>query len=245
MSDSRHHVPAADGQIHPRNEAGQVRCQECHRVRDVLVEAARGWFLNAERNQKEGMPLRFYGEHSIDQQRAYEIVCLMVGSDEEKFKDLAKETMLPESRQDTCAGDYSNAVYSWDLVLKPHLSPPDRPKTEIDAIYGPAQGSAAIGQQILRSVRLLQTVTEHVANDYVWPIPFTLEMQSCGFANARWDLKTHKLVLCYELATEFADLYRDYGGPTESLGEAATSNEKTIGESGHKTPKRPAKRKSK
>jgi hypothetical protein len=28
-------------------------------------------------------------------------------------------------------------------------------------------------------------VTERVANDYVWPIPFSLEMESCGFSNAR------------------------------------------------------------
>jgi hypothetical protein len=31
----------------------------------------------------------------------------MVGSDDEKFKDLAKETKLPEKRQDTCAGSKS------------------------------------------------------------------------------------------------------------------------------------------
>jgi hypothetical protein len=43
----------------------------------------------------------------------------MVGSDDEKFNDLAKETKLPEDRRDSCAGDYSNAAYSWDLVLKP------------------------------------------------------------------------------------------------------------------------------
>jgi hypothetical protein len=29
----------------------------------------------------------------------------MVGFDDEKFKDLAKETKLPQERQDTCAGD--------------------------------------------------------------------------------------------------------------------------------------------
>jgi hypothetical protein len=30
------------------------------------------------------------------------------------------------------------------------------------------------------------------------------------------DLKAHKLVFCYELATDFADLYRDYCGPEVS-----------------------------
>jgi hypothetical protein len=191
----------------------------------VLIEAAKGWFLADLRDRETGDTVQFYDEHGLDQQRAYEIVCLMVGSDKEKFKDLAKETKLPESRQDSCVGDYSNAVYSWDLVLKPHLALPGRPKIEIDAVYGRAEGRAATAQQVLRSVRLFQTVAEHVANDYQWPVPFALEMQSCGLANARWDLKAHKLVVCYELANEFADLYRAYAGPGEGVGAAATSSE--------------------
>ena len=33
-------------------------------------------------------------------QRAYQIVCFMVGSDPEKYKELADETKLPEDRQE-------------------------------------------------------------------------------------------------------------------------------------------------
>jgi hypothetical protein len=88
--------------------------------RRVLTEAANGWFPADRRDQRTGDKVAYYDEHGLDRQRAYQIVCLMVGSDEETFKDLAKETKLPEERQDSCAGDYSNAAYSWDLVLKPH-----------------------------------------------------------------------------------------------------------------------------
>jgi hypothetical protein len=179
--------------------------------RRVLTDAAEGWFMEDRRDRKMGNKVAYYDEHGLDQQRAYEIVCLVVGSDEDKFKDLAKETKLPEERQDSCAGDYSNAAYSWDLVLKPHRRAPDQPKTKIDVVYGPAEGRTATAWQVARSIRLLETVAERAADDFVWPAPFTLEMQSCGFPNARWDLATHKLTLCYELAREFADLYRDYG----------------------------------
>jgi hypothetical protein len=193
----------------------------------MVAEAAKGWFLADRRDQKTGDKTAFYDEHGLNQQRAYEIVCLMVGSDEDKFKDLAKETKLPEERQDSCAGDYSNAAYSWDLVLKPHRRAPDQPKTEIDSLYGPAEGRAKIAQEVARSIRLLQTVAEHVADDFVWPNPFTLEMQSCGFPNARWDLATRKLILCYELAAEFADLYRDYGGArADALGAEDSTQRK-------------------
>jgi len=90
----------------------------------VLVEAAKGWFLSDRRDRKEGETITYYDEHGLDKQRAYQIVCLMVGSDEQKFKDLAEETKLPAERQQTCALDYGNASYAWDLVLKPHCVPP-------------------------------------------------------------------------------------------------------------------------
>src|SRR5262249_19577060 len=55
----------------------------------VLVEAAKGWFLSAERTDRRGEMLAFYDEHGLDWQRAYQIVCLMVGSDPDQFKQLA------------------------------------------------------------------------------------------------------------------------------------------------------------
>jgi hypothetical protein len=43
----------------------------------VLVQAAKGWFLSAERDERQGNRLAFYDEHGLDRQRAYQIVCLM------------------------------------------------------------------------------------------------------------------------------------------------------------------------
>jgi Putative metallopeptidase len=177
----------------------------------VLADAAEGWFMAHRRDEKMGEDLAFYAEHGLSRQRAYHIVCLMVGSDDEKFKDLADETKLPQARQDTCAGDYSNATFSWGLLLKPHRRAPDRARTKIEVVYGPATGRDAIARQVARSTRLLETVAEHAADEFAWPAPFTLKMQSCGFANARWNIPTRTLTVCYELVSEFADLYRDYG----------------------------------
>jgi Putative metallopeptidase len=198
--------------------------------RRVLTDAAEGWFMADRRDQKTGDKVAYYDEHGLNQQRAYQIVCLMVGSDDEKFKDLAKETKLPEERQDTCAGDFSNAAYSWDLVLKPHRRAPDQPKIKIDVVYGPAEGRTATAQQVARSIRLLETVAEHAADQFVWPAPFTLEMQSCGSPNAHWDLATHKLTVCYELAPEFADLYRAYSDArADGTRTADNSKRKAVG----------------
>jgi hypothetical protein len=66
--------------------------------RRVLIEAAEGWFMADRRDQKMGDKVAYYDEHGLNQQRAYQIVCLMVGSDDEEFKDLASRENSPGLR---------------------------------------------------------------------------------------------------------------------------------------------------
>jgi len=179
----------------------------------VLAEAAKGWFMADRRDKKEGEPVLYYDEHGLNQQRAYQIVCYMVGADPIRFKDLAAETKLPKDRQQSCSEDYQKAAKSWGAVLQPHVRAADQPKTKIDVVYGDAKGKLEIAAQMARSIRLLDGVAAQSSELVVWPAPFSLEIQTCGSANANWVPSTHKLTLCYELAEDFAELYRDYGIP--------------------------------
>jgi hypothetical protein len=181
----------------------------------VLAEAAKGWFMADRRDKKEGEPVVFYDEHGLNQQRAYQIVCYMVGADPVRFKDLAEETKLPQDRRESCGADYRKAAKSWGVLLQPHVRAADQPKTKIDVVYGEAKGKLEIAAQIGRSIRLLDGVAAQSSELVVWPAPFSLEMQTCGFINAKWDESTRKLTLCYELAEDFAELYRDYGIPRQ------------------------------
>jgi hypothetical protein len=174
----------------------------------VLIQAAKGWFLSAERDERQGNRLAFYDEHGLDRQRAYQIVCLMVGSDPEKFGDLAELVKMPEERQETCQGDYSNATYSWDLVLKPHRRAADQPKAIIKTVYGEDKSGLDVNARSFRALRLLETVAERAAEEFVWRKPFALELQRCGKPGAHWDLMSHRLIVCYEMAEEFVQLYR-------------------------------------
>jgi hypothetical protein len=177
----------------------------------VLTDAAEGWFMADRRDQKEGDPLPYYDEHGLNQQRAFQIVCYMVGADPIRFKDLATETKLPKDRQDSCAADYRDAAKSWGAVLQPHLRAPDQPETKIDVVYGDAKGRLEISAQVARLIKLLEPVAARSADLVVWPAPFSLEMQTCGLVNAHWVPETRKLTLCYELAADFVELYRAYG----------------------------------
>lgn len=176
----------------------------------VLTEASQGWFLSERRNEQTGAKPLYYDEHNLSSQRAYQIVCLMVGSDPVKFKSLADNVKMPDSRQQTCKRDYDKALRSWDMVLKPYIRAPDQPETEINVIYRDAQGNYEVFARSFRAVRILETVAERSASRYLWPAPFTMEMLSCSGPNANWNDETRTLKVCYELAFDFAELYRAY-----------------------------------
>jgi hypothetical protein len=201
----------------------------------VLVEAAKGWFLSDRRDRQDGEKPVLFDNHGLDEQRAYQIVCLMVGSDPADFTDLADETKLPNYRQEGCKKDYTKAFTSWNTVLKRHARQPDQPKTHIDVVYGDGKGNLDGYAKAFRHLRLLETVAEHLENDIAWPAPFTLEMQSCGFINAQWINPDRKLLLCYELAADFAELYRDFNEVPKATKRTArrSSPKGRIRERGH------------
>jgi hypothetical protein len=176
----------------------------------ALMEASKGWFLSDRRDQQTGAAPLYYDEHSLSQQRAYQVVCLMVGSDPAKFKDLANETKLPEYRQESCKEDYAIASRSWDKVLDPHRRASEQPETKIEVAYGDAEGDLGVFARSFRAVGILEAVARRSAANYQWPAPFALKMLSCGRAGASWDDKTRILKVCYELAFDFAELYRAY-----------------------------------
>jgi len=177
----------------------------------VVVNAAKGWFLSDQRDKKDGNPTPFYDEHGLDLQRAYTIVCLLVGGAPDKFRALADEVKLPEERQKTCHFDFSNAEWSWDQVLKPHKRKPGDPKTKIEVSYAPTKQFEVLAT-LGRKLQILETVAEWLSEDFVWTTPISLEEQECGEdAGTRWLPREKKIIVCYEMIREFVQLHRQFG----------------------------------
>jgi hypothetical protein len=178
-----------------------------------LTDAAQGWFLNDRRDRETGEKPLYYDEHNLSQQRAYQILCLMVGSDPDKFKGLADEMKMPDSRQATCKRDFTKASSAWETVLKPWLREPGDPETKIDVVYGDGKGKYNGFANMYRSMRFLETVAANSATHYKWPRPFTLKMESCGHPGTDYDDEARVVTICYETPFDFAELYRAYVQP--------------------------------
>jgi hypothetical protein len=175
----------------------------------VLIDAAKGWYLADVRDKATGEKPEYYDAHAMNLQRAYQIVCMMVGAHPEKFKELAEIAKMPEDRQRSCKTDFTFTALSWETLLKPHLRAADRPKQAIEVTYGDAKGALAVYAKAFRDIRFLETFAEYIGGRYAWPNPFVMEMVECGEVGANW--RSRKLKICYEMAQEFAELYRDYG----------------------------------
>lgn len=55
----------------------------------ALADAAQGWILSGIAYDSGGDESDYAAGHSLDKQRAYQIVCLMVGMDETAFRPIA------------------------------------------------------------------------------------------------------------------------------------------------------------
>ena len=177
---------------------------------DVLVQAARGLFLSDRRDRKQGEELDFADEHGFDKQRAYQIICLMVGSDKEQFKELADWVRMPQDRQRTCTTDYENAKYAWHSLLESHRRIDDRPAVTTEVTYEAGQGKLERYARSFQSVELLEAVADYVSSRYTLSRPIKMVMTSCGLTNAAWISKVNTESLCYELADDFFNLYDGY-----------------------------------
>jgi hypothetical protein len=193
----------------------EMKTEFTHRV---LVNAAKSWMIIDRRSREAGNPVVFYDAHGLDLQRAYNIICLMVGSDPDQFDDLAAEVNLPEDRRETCMGDYSNASWSWKKALAPYMRTPEQERTKYQVIYGKAHGPLDIYEQAFRAAGMLERVAYLLGDRYAWRKPFGVEATACGESGAQWDVQDHKVAFCYELTDEFVSLYKAHGeDPLPSL----------------------------
>ena len=66
----------------------------------------------------------YWDEHSLDEQRFYDTLCMLYGHDPVKYEYLIKEGTLPEERAANCEADYERIQGSWRTLLAPHIKQP-------------------------------------------------------------------------------------------------------------------------
>ncbi len=175
---------------------------------NALIDSAMGWFLSSESdNQEYYSDDDLYGEHNLDVQRAFQIVCLMVGGDAAVFSDIADEVGLDEERQKDCEADYEQASDSWDIVLKPYINKNPQ-ELEINIIYDRGYGLVSAGK-LLQKNQFFENSVANILQKYTLPSLPNMRGKECHEANAYYDNWTGEILFCYELVDQFVSLFEE------------------------------------
>jgi hypothetical protein len=72
-----------------------------------------------ESKQKSTTKRDMADEHLLQEQRFYNSLCMIYGSNSDKYEYFVKDGYLPKERADRCPGDYQRTVDAWKNLLQP------------------------------------------------------------------------------------------------------------------------------
>lgn len=171
----------------------------------TLADAAHGWLLSGIAHNSKIRDEDLYGNHSLDRQRAFQIVCLMVGSNDTAFRPLANQYAIDRDRQSTCADDYRTIDRSLAGLLgggKKHGR-----GTKVSVTYHPVSGWLKPAADAFRASGVFDQVAREVRKNYSISTPLRFNAERCGEPNAFYDPDTSEVIFCYELMQDYINLY--------------------------------------
>lgn len=86
---------------------------------DMILSAAQFFAIVSDGQNSD--ELAFWDEHSLDQQRFYDMLCLTYGSNPTKNKNLLGKNGLPANRAERCPAEFQRVNHSWEKLLAPYL----------------------------------------------------------------------------------------------------------------------------
>ncbi len=89
-------------------------------IGQVAAQSAAIWFYVSSQ-QQDYADIPYWGEHSLDLQRFYSIICLLYGSSPSDYAGLMQELNIPERRQFMCQAEYAEAWENWKEIIGPYV----------------------------------------------------------------------------------------------------------------------------
>jgi hypothetical protein len=85
-----------------------------------VSDAAQFWAALSNR-QRVPQVTDYADVHSLDLQRAFEMLCELAGSSQTAFAEVRSLNALPPARLASCPAEYKQKVKSFEQVLEPHI----------------------------------------------------------------------------------------------------------------------------
>lgn len=165
------------------------------------------WKTGIEREHGEVM---LWAQHGLSAQRYARLVCLLYGSDPDRFGWVAEASQMDENRAEGCEDEWCIAEHAvlWlhDSYRMPAGDRATRPAASIEVRYGPAlDADEKELLEFLKRHELLPRMASLLETLFAFPEALTLKLTRCHVPNAYWDGEYREVVLCYELMAAFAE----------------------------------------
>ena len=163
--------------------------------------------------EREHADVVLWAQHELSAQRYARLVCLLYGSDRERFGWVAEAARMEEIRADGCEHEWKVAERAV-LWLRDNYGIPvdqrsNRPPASVKVSYGPALDATDTAMlDLLQRHEVLPQLADMLRMRFAFPQPLLVKLSHCRVPNAYWDAEYRELVLCYELMTavlQFAD----------------------------------------
>ncbi len=147
--------------------------------------------------ENDGGDIAFWDTHGANEQRYYNTICVFLGGNFDARVEMAEVMGLPEDRAEWCETEFNQADFSWGNALAEIAV--DSPSETF--VLGATDDSAPI---------ILNTIREELValnKDFGLKNPLTVNVQSCGEANAYYDPETKSITMCSEFEGHLRQLY--------------------------------------
>ena len=88
----------------------------------MALDGAMSFKLYADLDR--GQTKIYWDEHSLDEQRFYDTICLIYGHAPDKYSYFINDGTLPEQRAELCREDYARVESAWHKLLSPFFKHP-------------------------------------------------------------------------------------------------------------------------
>jgi hypothetical protein len=174
---------------------------------DAMIEAvADDWFISGQFENEQGGEPSPWAEHSMNEQRAGAVICILVGADPEVFKEAADNAGMPEERQQSCKFDYEQAQQGWDQLLSAHYRPEGEGAPEaIPVTFEEAPDELQPIAAFVQASGIVEDIVVSMNDTVVLEPGLNVTVKSCGEENAYWSPDDRQLTLCYEIVQGYYD----------------------------------------
>lgn len=194
---------------------------------EFLVATAEAWRVEWELERLLRTAAPYADTHSLDIQRFYNILCLLYGSDPERYGELTTSLGLPFDRALGCAEyEHEQALRGVNYLITMfgpiHQDAPE--DSRIRVVYErPLDERRARVADIVRTSRVAELVARQTERLFILPEQIQIVFMNClGQETAFWRDDRKEIVFCYELLERFEYLHRAKGCLEDgSLGDEA------------------------